>query len=709
MTDNQNQWGQGDMDPSETYYDDNTGNNAPHGYQMVNLGFNPKSQDQIAPVLPYDSAFNNSTSNILNNGRNAGRFSRRVGIHWWSVASVVGFFLASLALAIGHDQFYACLDGKVTDTSSCTLNHFNYFANPETSKQTWTLRYGTGLAFLVKTGLSVVVAIVAAQQVWYTLRRKAMTVGDIDNMFGMMNTPLAFGNVRLLWHAKTLSVLAIVSWCLPLVSVVAPATLSVELKAKTLSGVTTVPTFNLSDTTHWVIDKLEGPIGGFHFDIGALFSNMYTSAGAGQAGVVPINPPPFQNASYDMSFHGPSYKCSSLSDLLVEYNGTIPATWTLGNPKLATYPNYTTFIDAYYGELQVPRPDVDSDDDNLIMYSAAAPTYMENTIMVATAGINPLWDDGSVANKSDPWATMQANIICQLYNTSYDISLQFNNGAQTVIPRNVQLLERQAWSGDAGADTVLGACSQVGNVTSATSFGNCSQATTSYYATHLMFSYLLTGVLYIQNQGSFGYKSAQDSNVTAQSIPLMQSPFIHCPDTYNFSIVTNNGLDNIYDFNPARCRNGTLAAAIEDLSRNFTYSMLAFDSWTKQPVTDANVTIYYSDNYFVYQRGTLWAAYASALGATVLAMAFGARALMLNGVFSSTNFSSTLLTTRNPELRNVLFHSGQGGGETDAAEVFKRSNGAQPVAPAVRRLKLRFGSQVDDNGAEYVGFGIARE
>lgn len=679
--------------------------------------------DQVDSVDNTNSSDSIGNTDKPKNTNNGIRSDPRLRISWRYPTAAIVLFVASVLFAVGHDLYYLRLDGQLADaddgSATSFLAEFNSLTDGGSGQQTWALRIGTALAFLNKTALAAVVALVAAQQVWYTLRRTAMTVDGIDGLFDLLNNPLAlFSSWDVVGHAKVVVLVAVLSWCLPLASVVTPATLSVGARPLSTTVTQAVPALNLSDDTQWASFEGAGFIHGAHFSIATLFSNVYSSAAAASGGAGGINDgvvqiaAPFPNASYDQTLYGPSYKCMSLAEALAQNGGTgIPATWRLDNPKGTANTTFETFEDVFYGELGVPRPGNSSNDTTFhpTVYSAAAPSYLFNTILIWTAGVNPLWDN---ATTNDTAAT-GSNLVCQLYNTSYDVTLQFVDGVQTVVPRDVQLLEPQDWSATAGTYAELQMCAGLNLSTTLpfnSSYGNCTQATGAFYVTHLLFSYLLTATLRVAADGgvSFLGTGGASSSTAAATLPLFQSPLINCADVYNSSLLLQSDFVVGSAIRPARCRNGTLAAAIEDLSRNFTYSLLAFDGYTtaQPPTTMADVTHTESRLFFVYSRSTLWAAYAAALGATLVAMLLvGVRALLHNGVVSDLSFSSTLLTTRSDQLREVLFTEDGGEGNT-----YRRSVGAQPVDSGVGRLRLRFGhiveQQRDGRAVEYAGFGL---
>ncbi|KIH91229.1 hypothetical protein SPBR_01394 [Sporothrix brasiliensis 5110] len=694
----------------------------------------------------------------------------RLRIGWRYPAAAVGLFVAGLLFAVGHDLYYLQKDGQLADappsassgsgssSGSSLLDKISALTQDDNGPQTWALRFGTALAFLNKTALSMVVASVAAQQVWYTLRRTAMTVDGIDGLFDLLNNPLAlFASRSIIVHAKVVVLVAVLAWCLPLASVVTPATLAVAARPLASELTLAVPALNLSDYLLWVSSEGAGRIEGAHFAIATLFSNVYSSAaiagGGGSSsgssggssggsaggttstdgavnGIVQVAAP-FPNSSYDQTLYGPSYKCMSLAEALAQDGGAgVPATWRIDNPKGSANDTFATFEDVFYGELGLPNPNNASANASdaatalaeSLVYVAAAPSYLYNMILIAATGVNPLWDNSSASSTSTS-AFASNNIVCQLYNTSYDVTLDFSDGVQTVVPRRVELLEPQEWTDTCGSVSALHLYDNLNYTANTSAYGNCTQATPAFYVTHLLFSYLLGATLSVAADGAFSIQQAgtpRGSTSLAATLPLLQSPLINCADIYNSSllrmadVIFDSPANNVSAVRPSRCRNGTLAAAIEDLSRNFTYSLLAFDGYTtpQPPTMRARVTYTETHLFFVYSRATLWAAYAAALGATLLAMLLvGVRALRHNGVVSTLSFSSTLLTTRSDQLREALLvPAGHSLGDEAAADTYRRSVGAQPVDPDVGQLRLRFGrivdQQRDGQRVEYAGFGL---
>jgi hypothetical protein len=101
-------------------------------------------------------------------------------------------------ISVGHHFYYHSLDNTLVNS---------------VDQQTWAIRIGTGFAFLNKTFLTSAVGIAAAQQIWATLRRKFVKLSAIDGMFDILTNPVSFLILDLWIYAKTLTLLAIISWC----------------------------------------------------------------------------------------------------------------------------------------------------------------------------------------------------------------------------------------------------------------------------------------------------------------------------------------------------------------------------------------------------------------------------------------------------------------------------------------------------------------
>ncbi|KAI1137382.1 hypothetical protein F5Y05DRAFT_389183 [Hypoxylon sp. FL0543] len=560
-------------------------------------------------------------------------------ISWLDSALAIALFVGSVLAEIGHHIYYASLDNTLVYSDS---------------QQVWAIRIGTGLALLARCGLVATIGMVAVQQTWATLRKKAMPIGGIDSMFDVLNNPWSFFNKDLLVHAKVLYIIAGISWILPLASVVTPATLTVKSLMTQDQIPTKVPYYNFSNADGWPIIAGYGYYFGVGPEISRLFTTTYTSNS-----YIPQSPP-FPNATYDLNFWAPSYKCSNLSEIIQTQNSP---TWSY-----SSY-NYTSLESAFYGEIGPPQPARYATDH--YVFKAAAPGTLNNMILVGANGSNPLWDKSQYS----------VRFVCQLYNTSYGITLRFDNGIQSIKENSIKYEQAQEWDSDRGSNSGLlnnGSCAADPKANNAT-------VCPTYYLTHYMFGKFLAGKISVNAVGGIAFNDGEGA------APLFQSGLMDCPEIWNSSDFQDATEFTSTFQTHGRCHGGTLASAIESLSKNFTYSLMTYRNWQNVATTLAPVMVSSPRNVFSYDRQTLLVSYLASILVTLGCIVVGCMALLSNGYTGSTNFSSVLLTTRNPDLDRLAENN---------------TLGQKPLPDYISETKLRFGV-IGTRGSETVaGFGF---
>ncbi|CAG8416426.1 unnamed protein product [Penicillium salamii] len=496
------------------------------------------------------------------------------GLGWRSPTLMVGLFLCGLALSVGHHIYYKSYDNTLVQSAE---------------QQTWTVRIGTGFAFLVKTLLVAAIGIAAVQQMWATLRKKSVNIRGIDAMFSILSDPLAFFVPDMWICAKTLTLLAIVSWLIPLTALITPATLSVHLKTTSTTTQMNVPTvkFTRDFWTNWAFYGGVGYISDPSFIINRLFTATYSSAA-----IIPLTPP-LPNSSYILEFSGPSYKCQNLSEVIAETKG-ITYTDVSGN-------NYISFQDVW------DRYAMNSSDhpNSRTIYSGSVPSFLNNTLLIATRPYPYLKN------------STETSLVCKLWNTSYVLDVSFNDTIQSLVPVSTDLVAPCDWNSGTAIYSGLSLDQQ--------------ESLGGYYITHLLFSSLIKGTLRINPSGE----------LMGDATRLMQSGLFECPE-----LLDSDSYPQVKSTASPTCRNKTLGRALEDLSRNFTYSLLSLNAAN----TSVPVSVNSPKNFYSYDWKNLITAYATALVVTFVCITTGFLALCSNGVPGKTSFSNLLRTTRNPDL-----------------------------------------------------------
>lgn len=133
-------------------------------------------------------------------------------IHWLSPTVMIASLIAGVCFAIGHHCYYTWLNGRVVGN---------------VGKQQWALRFGNAFATVVALCLKTAVGIAYIQHLWRTLRYRFVSLKTINDAFGIGGNILSFLNWELWRKVQTGAVLALVLWCIPLSTLLPPATLSV--------------------------------------------------------------------------------------------------------------------------------------------------------------------------------------------------------------------------------------------------------------------------------------------------------------------------------------------------------------------------------------------------------------------------------------------------------------------------------------------------
>lgn len=354
-------------------------------------------------------------------------------------------------------------------------------------------------------------------------------------------------------------------------------------------------------------------------------------------------PAPFPNSSYALDFWAPSYKCRSLSDAITEMQG-MTFTQEFGD-------NYTSLQALWDAEMETNSTNAQTE-----LYTGAIPYLLNNTFFIRTSGENPLSETGP-------------ELVCRMYNTSYIINLNFTDGTESLTPIAVSPLNPANWTFSEGQ---LSSISPLTGIKPQPAYTPNS----GFHVTHLLFRGLLQRRVRVGATGNLVQES--DSDGWGDSTSITQSGLFSCPEIWNSTIYGN--LLQTGSPTPAQCRKGTLAAAIEDLSHNFTYSLFSLNA------ANTSVPVFASEpqNFYTYNYRNLAAAYAAAVGVTVACVAVGFSALVKNGVAQNSAFSSILMTTRNPEL--------------DSLAVGNCLRGGDALGKNLGDVRLRFGEVVAPEG-----------
>lgn len=327
---------------------------------------------------------------------------------------------------------------------------------------------------------------------------------------------------------------------------------------------------------------------------------------------------PFPNSSYSMELWGPAFRCQNLSEAVLENNLELGDASSLQEAWDKTM----------NGSLAGPE----------VMYVGASPESL--------SGVN-MKSHLFVYTGYSPYSLEQVgqNYSCHLWNTSYVVDFESNDGDQTTTIRALTYVTPLNIA--TGTDYVV---------------TDYAEGQIQYWS---MFTALMSTLVTTISWSVSGELNGADS-------ALLYSGIAACPEIATCSASMGTWFPALYS--DWMCRAGAVPGAIEDLSRNLTLSVLSSALLANE--TMVNVTANTAANFYAYNWRNLVMAYSIAVAATLLCVGVGLQSLLTNGYSAGASFSSILLTTRNPDLDNLA----QG-----------HCLGARPFAKDVGQTVLRFG------------------
>ncbi|OJD36450.1 formylmethionine deformylase-like protein [Diplodia corticola] len=497
-------------------------------------------------------------------------------IHWRSPTLMMFFLIAGIAFALGHHFHYQSLDGTTVST--------------ETSQQ-WAIRIGTGLAFLCKTSLAASVGVAYTQRLWVTVKKRVLSLQNLDDAFSLTTDPFSFFSSRVLISAKLLCLLAACMWCIPIVATITPATLSVRAGLSNDTSSMRVPRPSYGNEIWgitWVnfegVGRIESP---------SAAVNRLIATTSSSIAILPFTAPS-PNSSYTLDFYAPAIKCETLSAAIsnntikLDDPTTLEKAWN--ESMYSDMKKSSTFEQLYIGKTM----------------SVLDTYYIPNHFFINTNGASG------------------RNYSCHMWNASYTVDFVSLSGTLSSTITDLSPVSPLAINGS-GVATADYAPGEI-----------------AYWSLYSALSDIIVTSVYY---GSTCSLNGADTSIFKSGIPA-------CPEIMNDTVGGCSGSGASSGFqsilSPWMCRGGSVPRAVEDLSHNVSLSLMSSALFSN--ATDAAVTVSLPQNYYAYNRRNLLCAYLAAVVAALACVAVGAHAYGVNGYSASQSFSSVLFTTRNPDL-----------------------------------------------------------
>ncbi|KAL2818104.1 hypothetical protein BJX63DRAFT_84054 [Aspergillus granulosus] len=318
------------------------------------------------------------------------------GIHWRMPTAMIVCFVIGVGLAIGHHFYYYSLDGtRVGDQS----------------RQEWALRIGTGLAFLMKTFLTTAVGIACVQHFWWILRLKPIRLSTLDSMFDIRGSIFNFFDLHIWLRGPNVAILGLISWLIPIVTVITPSTLSVQNANGTTIVEQPIPAMDFDRSKYITMSE-----GGADGPTGSLTRVVMGSTIQGSILQVPA---PATNASYTLDFIGPYILCQNAS----EYVNRTVNEFLWDKSRLRN--NYIAFTTS--GNL--------TDDLDYLLYNNLTQKWYWHDVNTTDYA-------GKLVLAAYDQVPLRSVVECAMYNASYTVNFSWLNGEQSIEIANRQVLNR---------------------------------------------------------------------------------------------------------------------------------------------------------------------------------------------------------------------------------------------------------------------------
>ncbi|KAI0413497.1 hypothetical protein F5X98DRAFT_284745 [Xylaria grammica] len=565
-------------------------------------------------------------------------------IHWQAPATILVSLFSGVLFAVGHHFFYQYLNGQPV--------------NKARFGQQTSIRIGTATSYLVRVAFVVTISTSYWQVFWRTLHQKKIPLHTIDSLADLLNSVSSFFNMACLGASPILVGLAVVSWLVPLASLIAPATLTID---------------SVSTTSHKLQD-----IAGINFATGPLARVVYATEtqdglwsteadyeGSSQPlvrlalatalqGEIPNIPSPGVNSSYQLNFQAPSVRCKPTSkDILKGFDAAMGPGCRF--PGETGTPNSNYGCINYYNYLAwVPSDDtiVPFAKDSMYKYGAPLPIteqkFSQSNVYSYLGGVRK-----EIAEPATIFVAVDRSVEysdwlvlnCSLWNTTYTVDFDFLPTASG--PQSVSVVRTV----DINPVSIIWKIKKEQNGKQGEEFPH--SPVFSYIALMECLGRVLVGSI-SQDPGDlllhdFGNALRSDAAYTEEMFPV-----------YNATIVT-------YPVSPAYHRavlsalqsssfNRSLGDVIEELFQNMTLALFSKPTFLTEGAErmPTNVTFRPFENVYVYQPTNLLLAYTLAVGFSVVAASLGLLSIWSSQAAYSFKFSTVMRTTCDYKTESLI-------------------------------------------------------
>ncbi|KAF9631158.1 hypothetical protein BFW01_g2020 [Lasiodiplodia theobromae] len=530
---------------------------------------------------------------------------------------MVILLLIGISVSLGHHFYYEWLDGQEVQSRD---------------KQQWALRIGNAFAFLAKCCFCSAANIAFLQWLWKTLREKYISVQGIDAAFSATQTLVSFASREMLSKVKVGSVLALLTWCIPLITLVTPASLSVKAASAQTPVIADVPVplapqdiiplkelLSIWVNTQGVIVHSDITIGNHR--VAEEFKKLALSSAI--FGEVFSIPRPFTDAdsSYMIDFVAPGLKCDNSSSQ-VSRNTTIAALRSQGySTEIDTHNSKFLNISAInFQQLEYSHADTRTQ----IGYFARIPTANDTAADFGLANGTKNEFHVVIADRAPETNTIVPTFLtCQLWNISRTVNITTTSGIQDVHVTDAKLLNKfdQSFKPLYPEDVA-----------------HSPFATEEVFYTAFFLS-VAKNLL-----GFIGTTKIQNTIVSDPSASIQETVLTKSSEY----VAMARNISTYYSTSSGLEVEKPLGLMIEELAQNVSLNLMTRDFFSKR--APWNVTRVDRITVYTYDPRNLLLAYGIAAGSTFLIICAGFFAFRCNGASYSAAVSTFICATQNPDV-----------------------------------------------------------
>ncbi|KAF9263774.1 hypothetical protein L218DRAFT_309113 [Marasmius fiardii PR-910] len=400
------------------------------------------------------------------------------------------------------------------------------------------------------------------QLVWFSARSHLFKLKSLDALFSAPTNPNAFLSLEMTLKAKVATVMAVVIWLLPSALVPIPGALTIQTTTSTSLQNVIIPDVN------FLQDPVDGAVAlydtsGFYRGPSMAIQGLAVKTLTSNSVSRWRNPCEATPCSYNQTFFAPSFNCSFLRTVNLTVN-------------------------------------------DLTRWFASVERGVDS-------------DKLSITWVSDPTGSALSTTSCVSFNSTYDVSIRFQEG------------------GVEGADVV------VNSITPVRTFGTANPRNWTIGGSNITSSGNPSGHAFLASITEAVSTTISGSVSVDSIVGVVVSDLTMVMLSPSLPINGDENGTSLY-FHP------NAHVTMQNLLTNTTLGLLSMNLWN----TTTLALVETSQNVFIYDPSVLWAGYGVCIGLTVVMIVIGGYSAWKNGGSMDMSVSTIIRASRNPVIDRCM-------------------------------------------------------